>query len=94
MAKGISEQKRKQKSEYETILNILRIFIPRETVLCDDRDPPWFNNKIKSLIREKNTTFKRFRSDIRNICLRRQLNFLQNRLIDSIDSIEALKQKY
>ena len=62
--------------------------------MCDDRDPPWFNNKIKSLIREKNTTFKRFRSDIRNICLRRQLNFLQNRLIDSIDSIEALKQKY
>ena len=38
----------------ETILNILRNFIPHETVLCDDRDPPWFNTKIKSLIHEKN----------------------------------------
>ena len=35
------------------ILNILRNFIPHETVLCDDRDPSWFNNKIKSLIHEK-----------------------------------------
>ena len=43
----------------ETILNILRNFIPHETVLCDDRDPPWFNNKIKSLIHEKNIIFKR-----------------------------------
>ena len=37
----------------ETILNIVRNFILHETVLCDDRDPPWFNNKIKSLIQEK-----------------------------------------
>ena len=32
----------------ETILNILRNFIPHETVLCDDRDSPLFDNKIKS----------------------------------------------
>ena len=62
----------------ETILNILRNFIPYETVLCDGGDPPWFNNKTKSLIREKNITFKRFRSDRRNICLKRQLNCLQD----------------
>ena len=37
----------------ETILNILRNFIPHETVLCDDRDLPWFNTKIKSLVHEK-----------------------------------------
>ena len=52
----------------ETNVNILRNFIPHETVLCDNRDPPWFYNKIKSLMREKNITFKRFRSDRRNIC--------------------------
>ena len=75
----------------ETILNILGNFIPHETVLCDDKDPPWFNDKIKSLICEKNITFKRFRSDRRNICLRKQLNCLQDRLIDSI---EVSKQKY
>ena len=75
----------------EKILNILRNFIPYETVLCDGGDPPWFNNKIKSLIREKNITFKRFRSDRRNICLKRQLNCLQDGLNDST---EASKQKY
>ena len=37
----------------KTILNILGNFIPDETLICDDRDPPWFNNKIKSLIHEK-----------------------------------------
>ena len=75
----------------EKILNILRNFIPHEIVLCDGRDPPWFNNKIKSLIHEKDITCKRFRSDRRNSCLRRQLNCLQDRLNDSI---EASKQKY
>ena len=37
----------------ETTLNILRNFLLHENVLCDDRDPPWFNNKIKSLIHKK-----------------------------------------
>ena len=75
----------------EKILNILRNFIPHETVLCDGRYPPWFNNKVKSLIHEKNMTFKQFRIDRRNSCLRRQLNCLQDRLNDWI---EASKQKY
>ena len=51
MAKGISERKHKRKSKYilnETILNILWNFIPHEIILCDDRDPSWFNNIIKS----------------------------------------------
>ena len=70
----------------ETILNILRNSIRHETVLCDDRNPPWFNNKIKSLIHEKNITFKGLRSDRRNNCLRMQLNCLKDRLNDSIEA--------
>ena len=54
-----------------TILNILRGFITHDNTLCDDRDPPWFSNKIKSSIHEKNITFKGFRSDKRNSCSRR-----------------------
>ena len=75
----------------EKIINILRNFIPHETVLCDVRDPSWLNNKVKSLIHEKNKTFNRSKSDRRNSCLRRQLNCLQDRLNDWI---EASKQKY
>ena len=33
-------------------------FIPNEKVTIDDRDPPWINNKIKSLIKNENEYFK------------------------------------
>ena len=36
-----------------TIINILSNFIPQEFVVCDDKDPPWFNKKIRTLIQEK-----------------------------------------
>ena len=38
-----------------TILNILSNVIPHETMVCDDKDPPWFNRAIKFLIQEKKT---------------------------------------
>ena len=37
------------------ILNILSNFLPHETIVCDDKDPPWFNRAIKSLIQAKKT---------------------------------------
>ena len=33
-------------------------FILNEVVTTDDRDPPWIDNKIKSLIKNKNEYFK------------------------------------
>ena len=33
-------------------------FIPNEIVTIDDRGPPWINNKIKSLIKNKTEYFK------------------------------------
>ena len=47
--------------------------------------------KLRHLYPKKNITFKRFRSDRRSICLRSQLNCLQDPLNNSI---EASKQKY
>lgn len=35
----------------KTILNILNNFIPHETIVFDDKDPPWMTNEIKDLIR-------------------------------------------
>lgn len=43
----------------ETILNIASNFIPNESIMCDDKDPPWINSKIKSLIHEKNIFLNR-----------------------------------
>ena len=36
-----------------TIKNILRNFIPHETITCDNRDPPWTNSSIRRLIQDK-----------------------------------------
>ena len=38
----------------ETIKNILSNFKRHETIVCDDRNHPWINSKIKNLIAEKN----------------------------------------
>ena len=35
------------------MLNILSNFIPHEIIVCNDKDPPWLNNRIKPLIQEK-----------------------------------------
>ena len=36
-----------------TVLNILSNFIPHEIIVCNEKDPPWFNNRIKTLVQEK-----------------------------------------
>ena len=35
-------------------------FIPNETILVDDRDPPWIASKLKSMIQEKNVFYKKY----------------------------------
>ena len=60
-----------------TMMNILSNFIPHETIACDDKDPPWFNKAIKSLIQEKKDTFKKYRKNNTNIQLLQRLRFLQ-----------------
>ena len=42
----------------KTILNIVSTFIAHETVICDDRDPPWINTRIKNLINDKKYLIK------------------------------------
>ena len=74
-----------------TILNILSNFIPHEFVVCDDKDPPWFNKKIRALIQEKNVAFKNYRNNRGNIDLKCRLKYLQTCLNASI---EVAKEKY
>ena len=42
----------------KAVLNIISNFILNEIVATDDRDSPWINNKIKSLIKNKTKYFK------------------------------------
>ena len=45
----------------KTVFNVLSNFIPHEVIVCDGKDPPWFNGKIKSLINEKLRTYNAYR---------------------------------
>ena len=33
----------------QTVFNALSYFIPCEIIICNDKDPLWFNKKLKSL---------------------------------------------
>ena len=74
-----------------TVLNVLSNFIPHEIIVCDDKDPPWFNRKVKLLINEKLRTYNAYRKNIGNSQLRKNLSSLQQRWRDLIDDS---KQKY
>ena len=42
----------------KTILNIFCNFSPNKNIICNNKNPPWFNNQIKTLIGKKNSHFK------------------------------------
>ena len=69
----------------KTVLNILSNSIPHEVIVCDDKDPPWFNGRIKSLINEKLRTYSAYRKNIDNSQLHKNLSSLQQQLRDLID---------
>ena len=69
----------------KTVLNVFSNFIPHEVIVCDHKDPSWFNGKIKSLFYEKLKTYNAYRKKLNNIQLRNNLRSLQQRLRDLID---------
>ena len=42
----------------ETLLHIISNFIPNKKMIFDDSEPPWFDRKIKNLIKYKNEIYK------------------------------------
>ena len=74
-----------------TIKNILRNFIPHETITCDDRDPPWINSPIRRLIQDKIEAYKRIKRSSNSNQYFEIFQFLQNLLGVSI---EASKERY
>ena len=78
----------------ETVLNIIRNFIPHEVVTCDDRDPPWMTRLIKKAIKDKNLFYQRFVENTdftnNNSNLERFCSFQNNLTI----VVETVKQQY
>ena len=54
--KAFSDKSADEKASILTkaIFNVISNFIPNKIVTIDDRDPPWINNKIRSLIKKLN----------------------------------------
>ena len=51
----------------DLLLNIYSNYIPNKTVLCDDKDPPWMTNGIRTVIEMKNNACKEYiRSGMRH----------------------------
>ena len=61
-----------------TILNVLSNFIPYKFIVYDDKDPPWCNKKIRTLIQEKKVAFKNYLTNSRNIALKCRLKISSN----------------
>ena len=74
-----------------TVLNILNNYIPHETKICDDRDPPWMTTKIKEFISQKNKLYSRIKKSNNGVLSKQLLQSLQQHLSKSI---ENAKKKY
>ena len=73
------------------LLSKIQNFIPHGTFICNDRDPPWINKKIKKLMIENNWAFKLHCCSNRNIFLLKKFKALQYQLHLSI---KESKEKY
>ena len=64
----------------KTIKNVIRNYIPHETITCDDRNPLSINKNIKELIHDKNQAYKSYRQNKNNIFFVHQFELLQSKL--------------
>ena len=78
----------------ETVLNVIRNFIPHETAIFDDSDPPWKTSRIRNMVNDTNLTFKRFvnkKGFVNNSSNLERFSSLQNKLSSLT---ETSKQEY
>ena len=68
-------------------MNIYSYYIPKKTVLCDDKDPPRMTKGMRAVIKMKNNPYKEYiRSDMRGnyyICLENLIIQLWNLIRDT-----------
>ena len=75
----------------KTTLNIFHNFIPNKNIICNDKDHPWFNNQIKTLIEKKNHLFKSYMANGRLVVDQVRL---QKADADLINIIKSSKENF
>ena len=73
------------------MLNIFHNFIPNRNLICNCKDPPWFNNQVKTLIEKKNHLFKSFMAIGRLTVDRARL---QKAVAELINIIKSSKENF
>ena len=69
----------------EVILNVMSNFIPHETIVCDDKDPPWVNQHIKRLLHDNRQIYKSLKCFRNNLILKQQFKNSQEYLNNEIE---------
>ena len=63
-------------------------FISHETKIFNDREPPWINNKVKTMIQEKNKIYQLYLKNKSNM-LATKLETLQNLIYETLESCKG-----
>ena len=71
------------------MVNIVHNSIPNKNIICNDKDPLWFNNQIRTLIKKKNHLFKSYMGNGRLVVNRLRLQNAGPEIINVIKSSEA-----
>ena len=75
-------------------------FIPHETKIFNDRDPPWINNKVKTMIKKKKNIFHdnifvtdfSKKADLFNSFFAKQCSIIENNSILPLSTIPVTDQ--
>ena len=68
------------------ILNIFHNYILNKTILCNDKDPPWFDNEIRKILTMKNEMFKQYIANGKSQTDYEWLQLISNSLTEDIIS--------
>ena len=91
--KKLLENKNVDKQLYlfnKTMLSTFHNFIPNKNIICNDEDPPWLKNQIKTLIENKNHLLKSYMANCRLVDLVR----LEKRGAKLINIIKSSKENF
>ena len=65
---------------------IFHNYIPNKTILCNDKDPRWFNNEIRKILTMKNEIFKQYIANGKSQTDYKRLQLISNSLTETIRS--------
>ena len=63
-------------------------FFPHETKIFNDQEPPWINNKVRTMIQEKNKKYQLYLKN-KSSMLTTKLKTMQNLIYDTLESCKS-----